>query len=243
MKLTEAEILRYSRHIILPEVGGRGQKRILNASVLLAGLGAAGSAAALYLAAAGVGRITLWDPAPVTEADLASGIAHTRERLGQSRAGSAAEAVGAINPAAEVQVVATAADAVAQVGPDQLVLLSTAPWQALHDTAVARGARVIACGVHGAAGAVTVFQKGGPCLACLPREPLQAAGLYGEEEGETALAAAAGVVGIAAATEAVKLILGVGRPLAGRLLAYDGWCAALREEPLQGAPGCPVCGA
>lgn len=243
MTLTEEQIRRYSRHIILPEVGGRGQKRIMEASVLLAGLGGAGSAAALYLAAAGVGRIVLWDPAPVTEADLTSAIAHTRDRLGQSRAASAAEPLRAINPEVEVIVEESEERAAARLNADWVVLLSTEPWQPLHDQALKQGARVVACGAHGTGGAVTLFQPGGPCLACLDANYLHTAGLYGEEAGEAPLAAAAGVIGLMAAAEVIKQILGKGISLAGRLLTYDGWNAAVCEHKLEGRGNCPVCGA
>lgn len=243
MTLTEEQIRRYSRHIILPEVGGRGQKRILEASVLLAGLGGAGSAAALYLAAAGVGRIALWDPAPVTEADLAAAIGHTLDRLGQNRAASVAEPLRAINPEVEVIVAESEAGAAALLDGDWMVLLSTEPWQPLHDQALKQGARVVACGAHGAGGAVTVFQQGGPCLACLDPNFLREIGLYGEEPGEAPLAAAAGSIGLIAAAEVIKLILGKGITLAGRALIYDGWKAAVNEQNLEGRGSCPVCGA
>lgn len=243
MTLTEEQIRRYSRHIIMPEVGGRGQKRILESSVLLAGLGGAGSAAALYLAAAGVGRIALWDPAPVTEADLTAAIAHTHDRLGQSRAASAAERLRAINPEAEVIVEESEASAAARLNADWVVLLSAEPWQPLHDQALKQGASVVACGAHGTGGAVTVFRQGGPCLACLDANSLREVGLYGEETGEAPLAAAAGVVGLTAAAEVIKLILGKGILLAGRVLTYDGWTAAVDEQKLEGRGNCPVCGA
>lgn len=243
MMLTEEQIHRYSRHIILPEVGGRGQKRILEASVLLAGLGGAGSAAVLYLAAAGVGRIALWDPAPVTEADLTAAMAHTRAHLGLSRAASAAKAALAINPGVSVMLEESEDSAAEMLGPDWVVLLSAGPWRSLHDRAIRQGAKVVACGAHGAGGAVTLFQPGGPCLACSDADLLREARLYGEEAGESPVAAAAGVVGLMAAAEVIKVILGKGTGLVGRLLTYDGWEAAVDELPLKGRGGCPICGA
>jgi len=243
VKLTEEQIRRYSRHIILPEVGGRGQRRILEASVVLGGLGAAGSVAAMYLAAAGVGRITLWDPAPVTEADLAAAVAYTVDKVGQNRAAAAAEVLRAINPDVTVQVAASEAEAGAGIEPGGVVLLSAGEWRPLHDRAIREGARVVACGVHGAEGAFTVLQPGGPCLACLPPAVLQEAGLWPEEPENPPLAPVAGVVGLGAATEVIKLILGVGVPLAGRLLRYEGWSASFRDQSLAVSGGCPVCGA
>ncbi|MDB4896028.1 MAG: molybdopterin biosynthesis protein, partial [Firmicutes bacterium] len=230
MSLTEQEIVRYSRHIILPEVGGRGQRKLKAASVLLAGLGAAGSAAALYLAAAGIGQITLWDPLVVTPQDLASGIAHDRSRIGLPRARSAAVPMRAINPDAQIDVLDRESDVLGAVAAHQLVLASAGDWEALTNAAYKSGAATVLYGAHGASGAAAAFRQGQPCLRCLGAERAQNAGLFPEAGGAPAIAAAAGVVGVVAATEAVKLILGTGEPLFGRVLSYDGWRAAFREE-------------
>lgn len=242
MTLTEQEILRYSRHIILPEVGGRGQQRIKSASVLVAGLGAAGSAAALYLAAAGVGRLTLWDPAPLAEADLARAIAHDRAHLGLSRAASARGKVTAINPDADVLASAEPDALPGLVNGHQVVLATAGDWEAVQAAALRTGAAAVFAGVRGAAGAVFAHRPGEPCLGCVPPEAREAAGLQPEEGGGCAVAAAAGVVGIAAATEALKLILGIGAPLTGRLWAYDGWAAGSREVAVTRRADCALCG-
>ena len=239
--LTEQDILRYSRHIILPEIGGRGQKRIKAASVLLAGLGAAGSAAALYLAAAGVGRLTLWDPARLIEDDLVRSIAHTRSHLGLSRAASAREKLVAINPDAVVTA-SEAPDALpGLVEGHQVVVATCGDWMALQRAVVNAGAAAVFAGVRGAYGAALAYRPGTPCLGCLPPEERGEAGLMPEGR-EDAVAAAADVVGVTAATEALKLILDIGNPLTGRLWRYDGWAATFLETRVARRPDCPLCG-
>lgn len=242
MSLTEQEILRYSRHIILPEVGGRGQKKLKGAAVLVAGLGAAGSAAALYLAAAGIGQITLWDPGLVAPGDLGGSIAHDRSRIGMPRARSAAAPLRAINPDARVEVLDRESDVVGALNAHQVLLTSAGDWASLVPAAMGAGVAALCFGTQGAAGAVGLFRPGEPCPACLGAERARALGLMPEEGGAGAVAAAAGVVGVVAATEAIKLILGVGTPLVGRVLTYDGWTARFREEPFGRVPGCRVCG-
>ncbi|HWI52085.1 MAG TPA: ThiF family adenylyltransferase [Symbiobacteriaceae bacterium] len=234
MSLTEQEVVRFSRHIILPEVGGRGQKKLKAASVLLAGLGASGSAAALYLAAAGIGRLTLWDPGLVTLQDLEGAIAHDRSRVGEPRARSAAVPLRAIHPGAQVAVLDREADLVGSLPEHDVVLLSAGDWAALAP-AVKQG---VYFGVHGAAGAVTVVGPGGPCLDCLGAERARSLGLWPDQG---AIAAAAGVVGVVAATEATKLILGIGTPLTGRVLTYDGWDCRFGETAFSARAQCACC--
>jgi molybdopterin-synthase adenylyltransferase len=243
MSLTEQEIIRYSRHIILPEVGGRGQKKLKGASVLLAGAGAAGSAAALYLAAAGIGHLTLWDPDLVSQQDLECGIAHDLSRVGQPRARSAAAPMRAMNPDSLVEVLDRESDLESAIPEHQVLLLSAGDWGVLEPAARKAGVAVVLCAVHGAAGAATVSRTGGPCLHCLGAERAQVYGLVPGAGAVGAVAAAAGVVGVMAATEAIKLLLGIGQPLAGRVLRYDGWAARFDEAAYAAVAGCPVCGA
>jgi molybdopterin/thiamine biosynthesis adenylyltransferase len=240
--LTEQEIIRYSRHIILPEVGGRGQKKLKSASVLVAGVGAAGSAAALYLAAAGIGKLTLWDPGLVTLQDLTGAIAHDRSRIGLPRARSAARPLRAINPDATVDVLDRESDVAGWIPEHEILLASAGDWAGFAKLSYAGGTSAVLYGVHGAHGAVGTFRPGAPCPDCLGDERARAAGLSPEAGGGEAIAAAAGVVGVMAATEAIKLILGIGRPLTGRVLAYDGWAATFAETEFGERPGCPVCG-
>jgi molybdopterin/thiamine biosynthesis adenylyltransferase len=241
MSLTEEEILRYSRHIILPEVGGRGQRKLRAASVLIAGLGASGSAAALYLAAAGIGHITLWDPELLGPLDLESGIAHDGTRLGQPRARSAMSAMRAINPDARLDLLDPGSDLLSAVPDHQFLVASVGEWAPMVDASVRSGGTAILCGTHGAGGAVTAVRAGDPCLGCLGADRAQALGLIPEGSGP-AVAAAAGVIGTVAATEAVKIILGVGTPLFGRVFSYDGWNGLFEIEPFSKAEGCPHCG-
>lgn len=239
MSLTEQEILRYSRHIILPEVGGRGQRKLKGASVLVAGLGASGSAAALYLAAAGIGQITLWDPGLLSPADLQSAIAHEFSRVGEPRARSAAVPMRAINPDADIRVLDRESDVVGAVPEHQVLVASAGDFEAMVAAALQSGGSAVLCATHGASGAAAAFRQGEPCLNCLGAERGRTLGLY-PEGGAPAVAAAAGVIGVMAATEAVKIILGTGSPLFGRVLCYDGWNAQFREEYVE--KGCPLCG-
>ncbi len=241
MSLTEQEILRYSRHIILPEVGGRGQKRLKAASVLIAGLGPSGSAAALYLAAAGIGRITLWDPGLVTPADLEAAIAHDRHRIGMPRARSAREALAAINPDAEIFVLDRDSDVAGAVPEHQILVASAGDWHDLHQEAVRYGVAAVFAATHGATGAAFVHKPGEACLDCIPSEKAAVCGLRPEGDAPS-VAAAAGVIGVVAATEAVKLILGTGSLLTDRVLCYDGWEARFRESPVSRRHGCTTCG-
>lgn len=241
MSLTEQEIHRYSRHIILQEVGGRGQLRLKNGSVLIAGAGAVGSAAALYLAAAGVGHLTVWDPAVVGPADLESGIAHTRDRLGEPRARSAAQPMRAINPDARIEALDRESDVVGAAAGHQVVLASAGPWDDLARAAIAGGPALVLAGLHGARGAVTVFGSEPPCYRCLGADRAGSLGLL--PEGITpGVAAAAGVIGVVAATEVIKLILGIGTPLIGRVLSYDGWTSRFDEEGYGPMNDCEWCG-
>jgi len=240
MNLTEQEIVRYSRHIILPEVGGRGQKRLKSASVLLAGLGASGSAAALYLAAAGVGHLTLWDPELLAPQDLEGAIAHTADRVGTPRARSAAVPLSRINPDAAVEPLDRDSDVIGAVPAHQVVLASAGNWHELLSASLSAGADLILYAAHGAVGAASACRRGQPCLACMGEERARSLSLF--PEGSGAMAAAAGVIGVMAATEAIKIILGIGQPLFGRVLVYDGWSATFHSEEVERLPGCPVCG-
>lgn len=240
MSLTEQEIHRYSRHIILQEVGGRGQLRLKNGSVLIAGAGAVGSAAALYLAAAGVGRLTVWDPAVVGPADLEGGIAHTRDRLGQPRARSAVLPMRAINPDARVEALDRESDVVGSAADHQVVLASAGPWDELAAKARTGGANLVLAGLQGVRGAVAAFRSGSPCCRCLGADRAGLLGLL-PEGIIPAVAAAAGVIGVVAATEAIKLILGIGTPLVGRVLTYDGWSSHFEEESYGISRDCEWC--
>lgn len=241
MSLTNQEIVRYSRHIILPEVGGRGQRKLKSASVLLVGLGASGSAAALYLTAAGIGRIGLWDSELLAPQDLEAAIAHQRDRIGQPRSRSAAVALHAINPDLSIECIDRDSDLLGAVPGYQVVIASTGDWPGILRATHRAGISAIFCACHGAAGAVTCVGPSQPCLDCLGEVRRQSTGLY--PEGSThSIAAAAGVVGVLASTEAIKLILSIGSPLFGRVIVYDGWEATFRETLYQQEVACCTCG-
>lgn len=230
MSLSESEILRFSRHIILREVGGRGQRRLKQAHVLVAGLGAAGSTAALYLKAAGIGAMTLWDDGVVSQGDLAGSVVHAQERIGMARARSAAYTLGRLYPEGELTLLDREAELLMGLAAYEVILLANGPWEAVLREADRLGIPVVLTAAHRGEGAVTVIAPDGPCFGCLPERVRMLAGLY-PEEGEGAVAPAAGVVGSMAAAEVIKRLLGVGEGLAGRILRWDGWGAQVQELP------------
>jgi molybdopterin/thiamine biosynthesis adenylyltransferase len=228
MSLSEAEILRFSRHIILREVGGRGQRRLKQAHVLVAGLGSAGSSAALYLKAAGIGALTLWDEGVVSQGDLAGSVVHAPERIGMARARSAAFTLSQLYQEGELTVLDREAELLMGLAAYDVILLASGPWEAVLAEARRLGIPVVLTAAHRGEGAVTVIAPEGPCFECLPERLRLLAGLH-PEEGEGAVAPAAGVVGTIAAAEVIKRLLGVGEGLAGRILRWDGWAATAAE--------------
>lgn len=228
MSLSESEIHRFSRHIILREVGGRGQRRLKEAHVLVAGLGPAGSSAALYLKAAGIGAITLWDDGVVSQGDLAGSVVHAQERLGMARARSAAFTLARLYQEGELTVLDRESELLMGLAAYDAILLSSGPWESIIQAAERLAIPVVLTAAHSGEGAVTVIAPDGPCFGCLPERLRLLAGLY-PEEGEGAIAPAAGVVGTMAAAEVIKRLLGVGEGLAGRILRWDGWDASVQE--------------
>mgnify|MGYP001297363896 CR=1 FL=1 len=244
--LSHEEIKRYSRHLIMPEVGMSGQKKRKAASVLLIGAGGLGSPLAMYLAAAGVGQLLLADGDRVDLSNLQRQIAHTTERLGQTKVGSAQHSLRAINPEVEVECLDTRLEAEAlQAQVERVDLVVDAS-----DNFPTRFALNLACHrsgkplVSGAAirweGQVAVFggQPGGPCYRCLYPE----AGTEDTTCSENGiLAPVAGIVGSIQATEAIKLLSLAGTPLLGRLLLVDALRMEWRQFKVTPDPGCPVC--
>ena len=248
--MTDDQLLRYSRHILLDEIGIEGQERILAAHVLIVGAGGLGSPAALYLASAGVGHITLVDDDVVDLTNLQRQIAHTTARVGMPKVDSAAEAMRAINPDVVVTVVNARVDAAALA---DLVQHATVVLDCC-DNYATRQAVNAACVLHGkplVAGAVIQFDAQitvvdprdaqSPCYACIfaPNEKFE------EARCSTmgVLAPLVGVVGSMQAAEALKLIVGMGQSLAGRLLMLDGRSMEWSTMRVQRAPACPICGA
>lgn len=228
MSLSESEILRFSRHIILREVGGRGQRRLKEAHVLIAGLGSAGSSAALYLKAAGIGAMTLWDDGVVSQGDLAGSVVHAQGRLGMARARSAAFTLAPVYQEGELTVLDRESELLMGLAAYDVILLANGPWESIIREAERLSIPVVLTAAHRGEGAVTVIAPDGPCFGCMPERLRLLAGLY-QEEGEGAVAPAAGVVGTMAAAEVIKRLLGVGEGLAGRILRWDGWEATVQE--------------
>lgn len=245
MSFSEREVERYARHLVLREVGGPGQQRLKAASVLVVGAGGLGAPAALYLAAAGVGRIGLADPDTVALSNLQRQVLYATDDIGRPKTRAAAEHLAALNPdiAVEALPMAVTADNAADlVACYDLVLDGTddfATRLAVSDACVAGGRTLVSGAIGRWTGQVGVF-PGKPCYRCLvPEIP---------PEAETCVAvgvigALGGVIGSMMALEAVKLITGAGQPLSGRLLIYDALAGETRTVRIGADPACPVCGA
>lgn len=242
---------RYSRHLRLPGVGLEGQRRLEAARVLLVGAGGLGSPAAFYLAAAGVGTLRLADDDVVDRSNLQRQILHAEARIGRLKVESAAESLAALNPRVRVEAVA---ERVAASNVDALlegvdVVLDGAdnfPARYLLNDACVKHARPLVYGaVHRFEGQLAVFDAGRrrgaqPCYRCLfPEPPPPEAAPNCAEAG--VLGVLPGVVGLLQATEVLKLLLGIGEPLAGRLLHFDALGARFRETRIPPDPDCVVC--
>ena len=246
--MTDDQLLRYSRHILLDEIGIEGQERILTSRVLMVGAGGLGSAAALYLACAGVGHLTVVDHDSVDLTNLQRQIAHTTQRVGQSKARSVQAAIAGLNPEVVVTPVELRADAAlleALLAQHDVVLDCSDNFATRH---AINAASVSQCKplVSGAAirfdGQITVYDPrddASPCYACLfPPEA-------DFEETQCAtmgvFAPLVGIIGTMQAAEALKLISGAAPALSGRLLMLDGRAMAWTEVRLPRNPSCPVC--
>ncbi|HEY0436186.1 MAG TPA: molybdopterin-synthase adenylyltransferase MoeB [Phenylobacterium sp.] len=244
MAFTDAEIERYARHLVLREVGGPGQQKLKSASVLIVGAGGLGSPAALYLAAAGVGAIFIADPDVVDASNLQRQILYAEDDVGQPKAEAAADRLAALNPHIFVAGYNGAfddstADELCE-GVD-LVLDGTddfAVRYAVNAACVRHGKPLVSGAIGRWTGQVGVFGRQ-PCYRCLvpeippEAETCSAVGVVG---------ALAGVVGSMMALEAIKLIVGAGEALTGRLLIYDALSAETRTVKVGADPECPVCG-
>jgi molybdopterin/thiamine biosynthesis adenylyltransferase/rhodanese-related sulfurtransferase len=239
---------RYSRHLLVPEVGESGQLKLLDAKVLLLGAGGLGAPAALYLAAAGVGTIGLVDPDVVEASNLQRQIIHSTARVGQLKVESARQTIEALNP--DVRVIThnewLDRSNVARIIADyDLIVDGTDNFPTrylLNDASVIAGKPVVHGSVFRFEGQVTVFKPGaGPCYRCLfPEPPPPELAPSCAEAG--VLGVLPGTIGMLQATEAIKLILGIGEPLVGRLLTYDALSETFDELRLRRDPHCPACG-
>jgi molybdopterin/thiamine biosynthesis adenylyltransferase/rhodanese-related sulfurtransferase len=247
--LTPAQQDRYSRHILLPEVGEKGQERLLSARVLLLGAGGLGSPAALYLAAAGVGTIGIIDNDVVDASNLQRQVLHGTDRVGTPKVESGARTMQNLNPDVKVipfqeRLTSENADRIFDQGWDVIVDgLDNFPTRYLvNDASVWKNVPVVHGSIFRFDGQVTTFWPGkGPCYRCLYPEP-PPAHLAPSCAEAGVLGILPGVVGTIQATEAIKIILGQGEPLVGRLLTYDSLKMVFRTLKLRRDPSCPVCG-
>ncbi len=247
-ELTNAEVQRYSRHLILPEVGPDGQKRLKAGRVLCIGAGGLGSPAALYLAAAGVGTIGIVDFDAVDASNLQRQILHSTPDVGRSKLQSAREKLTALNPEIRVETYETAltsANALSLFRDYDVILDGTdnfATRYLVNDACVLLGKPNAYGSIFRFEGQASVFAiRGGPCYRCLYPEPPPPGLVPSCAEGGV-LGVLPGVIGTIQATETIKLLLGAKNTLAGRLLLYDAWNMRFRELKLRRDPECPVCG-
>jgi sulfur-carrier protein adenylyltransferase/sulfurtransferase len=240
---------RYSRHILIPEVGVEGQLKLLASRVLLIGAGGLGSPASLYLAAAGVGRLGIVDDDRVDASNLQRQIAHSTERLGDWKADSAKQTIEALNPDVDVvtykeRITSENVDRILADGWDVIVDgADNFPTRYLiNDAAVFHDIPVVHGSIFRFEGQVTVFKPHeGPCYRCLfPTPPPPELAPSCAEGG--VLGVLPGIIGSLQANEALKLSLGIGDTLAGRLLLFDALAAEFNEVTLRRDPNCPVCG-
>jgi molybdopterin/thiamine biosynthesis adenylyltransferase/rhodanese-related sulfurtransferase len=247
--LTTRDLQRFSRHLLLPEVGEEGQRRLKNARILCVGAGGLGSPAALYLAAAGVGTIGIVDFDVVDFSNLHRQIIHGTSDVGRSKLTSARERIGALNPDVRVETIEApfkAANAREIVDGWDVVLDGTDNFAAryvVNDACVLYGKPNAWGSIFRFEGQASVFAApGGPCYRCLHPEP-PPPGLVPSCAEAGVLGVLPGIIGTIQATEALKLVLRVGEPLIGRFLMFDGLKMRFREIKLARDPDCPICGA
>src|SRR5437588_9504700 len=246
--MTEAQSKRYSRHLLVPEVGEQGQFKLLDSKVLLIGAGGLVSPAAYYLAAAGVGTLGIIDADVVDESNLQRQILHNTKRIGQYKADSARETIEALNPDVKVITHIERLDEsnVARIIADYDVILDGTdnfPTRyLLNDAALIANKPVVHGSVFRFEGQLTVFKPyEGPCYRCLyPEPPPMALAPSCAEAG--VLGVLPGIIGILQATETIKLLLGIGDPLIGRLMTYDALAGEFNELRLFRDPKCAACG-
>src|SRR5438105_9633363 len=245
--LTAEQRERYSRHLLLDEVGLEGQQKLLDAKILLLGAGGLGSPAGLYLAAAGVGTLGIVDNDVVDVSNLQRQVIHSSERIGTPKVDSAEQTIKALNPDVDVEKYSL------RLGPENIMEilpgydvvvdgLDNFPTRyLLNDASVRLGIPVVSAAILGFEGQLSVFKPfDGPCYRCLfpvppPAELAPSCGANG------VLGVLPGTMGLLQATEVIKLILGEGDPLIGRLLMYDALAATFAEVKVRRDPDCPIC--
>ena len=245
--LTAEQRERYSRHLLIPEIGVEGQTKLLEAKVLLLGAGGLGSPTALYLAAAGVGTLGVVDDDDVDLSNLQRQVIHTTDRIGVPKVDSAEQSITAINPDVKVVKYKTRLDAsnIMEIIDGYDVIVDGAdnfPTRyLLNDATVRLGIPVVSASILGFDGQLSVFKPhDGPCYRCLypvppPAELAPSCGANG------VLGVLPGTMGLLQATEVVKLVTGAGEPLVGRLLLYEALGATFTELKVRRDPECPIC--
>ncbi|MBA3686454.1 MAG: molybdopterin-synthase adenylyltransferase MoeB [Planctomycetes bacterium] len=251
MALTSDDYLRYARHLTLPEFGEAAQEKLLNASVLLIGAGGLGSPLALYLAAAGVGRIGIMDFDVVDVSNLQRQIIHRTQDVGTSKAQSAKRGINDLNPKTVVETYEegiSSANALQIIAKYDLVVDGTDNFPTrylVNDACVLLGKVNIYGSIYRFEGQATVFDarpaSSGPCYRCLYPEPPSPGEVPSCAEGGV-LGVLPGMIAMIQATEAIKVLTGIGRTLVGRFLRYDALKLEFRELKLRKDPSCPICG-
>jgi len=246
--LDATQLERYSRHVIMADVGPEGQSRLLESSVLVVGVGGLGSPIVQYLAAAGVGRLGLADDDTIELSNLQRQIVHGTDDVGRPKVESAAEAIAELNPDVTVEQypdAVTAETAPSLVADYDVVVDASDNFPTrylLNDACVLAGVPLVHGAIYQFEGQATTIQAGGkPCYRCLyPEAPPEGTIPDCAEAG--VLGVLPGTVGTIQATEAIKLLLDVGEPLVGRLLVYDAAAMTMETIPIRPNPECPVCG-
>ena len=248
IEFTDEQIERYSRHIILPEVGGAGQQKMLEARILLLGAGGLGSPAAYYLAAAGIGNLGIVDFDQVDLSNLQRQIIHSTERIGMLKTESAKKTIQALNPDVNVTLYNEKIDSsnILSIIKDYDYVVDGSdnfPTRYLvNDACVMENKTLIHGSIYRFEGQVTVFKpNSGPCYRCLYPEPPPPGMSPNCQEGGV-LGVLAGIIGNLQVVEVLKLILGIGKPLVGKLLIYDALKTEFRNLNLRKDASCPLCG-
>lgn len=251
MDFTEDQLHRYARHIVLPEVGGIGQAKLLEARVLVVGAGGLGAPLLMYLAAAGVGTLGVIDDDTVDLSNLQRQVIHATSRIGMAKVESAAQAVGDINP--DVKLVAhkarlTAANVDALIRDYDIVADGSDNFETrflVNDASHLAGKTLVSAAILRFEGQIATFRSGlgagEPCYRCLYREAPPPGLVPSCAEGGV-FGALAGTVGSLQAVEVLKEIMGIGESLAGWFLLYDALNADMRKMKLRRDPACPLCG-
>lgn len=246
--LTNDEITRYSRHLLLREVGVKGQKKLKAAKVLIVGLGGLGAPLAQYLAAAGVGTIGLVDFDEVEASNLQRQVIHGSRDLGRPKVASAKDSIRAINPLVKVEtynLLLTKENALDIIGEYDIVADATDNYKArylINDACVLLGKPDVFGAMYQFEGQTSVYYaKEGPCYRCIYQTPPPPGLVPSCAEGGV-VGVLPGIIGTIQANEIIKLIVGGGQPLIGRLLTLDAWKMKFRELKLEKDPNCPICG-